>query len=304
MRLFVFAVVTCFLFSAKAEQRVDSDYQPKNKEVTFSLKNRPVVLVDSAHHNFHTISNRYKPFANVLESDGYLVKANKDKFDEAKLADVNILVIANALSDKNIKNWDLPNYSAFTRKEVETIYHWVNKGGSLFLIADHMPWPKAAADLAEIFGFHFQNGYVEVLGHTEQYFELSDNSLAEHSILKGLIPEHEVVKVRGFMGQGFLSPPSAQPVMVFRKPSIAYMPSQSFEFKDTTPTISATNWHQLATLNVGKGRIVVAGEAGMFTAQIDSDKDGTWHMGLNAKGAEQNERLLLNIMLWLSGKLT
>ncbi len=67
------------------------------------------------------------------------------QFSTKSLKQVDILVIANALrSEKNIDNQDLPNFSAFTRKEVEAVFHWVKNGGSLLLIADHLPWPKAA----------------------------------------------------------------------------------------------------------------------------------------------------------------
>lgn len=297
----IFAIICTFY--AQAEQLVDLDYFPKNKDITHRSEKQPVVMVDAAHNNYHTMSGRYKPFSDVLKSDGYIVKSNNEKFHKERLDGVNILVVANALSKKNIDNWDLPNYPAFTREEIEIIYHWVKSGGALFLIADHMPWPEAAANLASIFGFQFQNGYVEVIGKREQYFEAGDGSLVNHSILSGIKDSHKLNKVRGFMGQGFLSPPDAKPIMVFRKPSIAYMPSKSFQFDEYTPEIPATNWHQLATLEFGKGRVVVSGEAGMFTAQVDSDADGKWNMGLNAEGAEQNERLLLNIMLWLSGEI-
>lgn len=283
-----------------AEQVVDANYVPKNKTRTFS--NNQVVLIDEAHNNFHTIEGRYQPFANVLRSDGYVVKKSTQQFTLESLKNVDILVIANALSEKNINNQNLPNYSAFKRKEVEAVYNWVKKGGSLLLIADHLPWPKASDSLAAIFGFHFNNGYVEVVGNREQYFELSDASLAKHEILKGFNEAQSINKVRGFMGQAFLIPPSAKPLLVFSKEALAYMPSTAWEIEDDTPVISATGWYQGATLDFHEGRVAVFGEAGMFTSQIDIDDDGRWKMGLDAKGAEQNEQFLLNTMHWLSKK--
>lgn len=303
MKILVFLLVIVTSLYAYSEQVVDPGYLPVNAEATYTGKNRPVVLVDAAHHNFHTLSGRYKPFAAVLESDGYVLKTNRLKFTEESLKEADVLVIVNALSEKNLNNWDLPNYSAFTREEIEVVYQWVKTGGSLFLIADHLPWPKASEELAEIFGFHFHNSYVEVIGQSEQYFELSDRSLAPHIILNGIKPNHKVDRVRGFMGQGFLIPPNAKPLMTFTKPAIALMPGKSFQFNESTPEISATGWHQAATLEMDQGRVVVFGEAGMFTAQIDSDANEVWKMGLNADGAKQNERFLLNVMLWLSRKI-
>ena len=54
-----------------------------------------------------------------------------------------------------------------------------------------------------------------------------------------------------------------------------------------------------ALLEVGKGRMAVFGEAGMFTAQIVTEDNETWKMGMNADTALQNQQLLLNIMRWL-----
>ena len=44
--------------------------------------------------------------------------------------------------------------------EIKAVKKWVNDGGSLFLIADHMPCAGAAKDLAAEFGFEFTNGFV------------------------------------------------------------------------------------------------------------------------------------------------
>lgn len=76
------------------------------------------------------------------------------------------------------------------------------------------------------------------------------------------------------------------------------MPNKSWEFPDSTPEISVKGWHQGATLEFGQGRVVVFGEAAMFTAQVSGAMKRK--MGVIAHGAEQNERFLLNIMLWLS----
>ena len=40
----------------------------------------PRVLFDEAHHNIHTASGLYKPLADLLTADGYLVVPNTQKF--------------------------------------------------------------------------------------------------------------------------------------------------------------------------------------------------------------------------------
>jgi len=287
--------------SINAQQLGDTSFKAKNTSRTFSPANSPLVFLDEAHHNFHTMDGRYRPFVEILKSDGYLVKKNKEQFSKESLSGVDILIISNALSNKNVKNWSLPNYSAFSREEIEAVYQWVKKGGSLFLIADHMPFPKAAEDMAAIFGFQFNNGYVEDLDNKAQLFEKHKGTLVEHAILTGTGKKEEIKSVKAFTGQAFLSPPNAKPLLVFGDSAISLMPSKSWKFPDDTPEISVKGWNQGATLEFDKGRVVVFGEAAMFTAQVSGKAKRK--MGVIAKGAEQNERFLLNIMLWLSKEI-
>jgi carotenoid cleavage dioxygenase-like enzyme len=91
------------------------------------------------------------------------------------LKGIRILVIANALNKINIENWYIPTPSAFTVKEIETVRKWVKEGGSLFLIADHMPMGGAAAELAAAFGFHFTNGFAaDTARRGNDYFTRKD----------------------------------------------------------------------------------------------------------------------------------
>ncbi len=287
--------------SIHAQQLGDTSFTPKNTTKTFSSTQSPVVLLDEAHHNFHTMDGRYRPFVDILKSDGYSVEKNKTRFTKESLSRADILIISNALHSKNIENWDLPNYAAFSRNEIAAVYHWVKNGGSLFLIADHMPFPKAAEDMAAIFGFQFNNGYVEELTNKAQLFEVNKGTLLAHPILKGAGRTAEITSVKAFTGQAFLSPPDAKPLLVFGESAISYMPTKSWEFPADTPEIPVKGWNQGATLEFDKGRIVIFGEAAMFTAQVSGKEKRT--MGVIAEGAEQNEQFLLNIMLWLSRKI-
>ena len=67
----------------------------------------------------------------------------------------DIYVIANAIAESDQKGWKLPAEQAFTESEIEAIRLWVEEGGSLLLIADHMPFPGSVADLAAAFDILF-----------------------------------------------------------------------------------------------------------------------------------------------------
>jgi hypothetical protein len=285
-------------FSINAAQLGDNDFKPKNTMSTFSKSKSPIVLLDEAHNNFHTMDGRYRPFVDILKSDGYTVTKNTKLFTQDNLAKADILIISNALNIQNVNDWNLPNYSAFTQDEIEAVYHWVKNGGSLFLIADHMPFPKAAEDMAAIFGFQFNNGYIEDLHNKKQLFTNKNGTLVPHVILNGTGPKEVITSVKAFTGQAFLPPPNAKALLVFGEYAVTLMPQKSWKFSKNTPELSVNGWSQGATLEFDKGRVVVFGEAAMFTAQV-SGKEKV-KMGVIAEGAEQNERFLLNIMLWLS----
>ncbi len=297
----------CSINLSAHEQKIDLAYQAKNTKVTFSGKKRPIVLVDEAHHNFHTRDGRYNPFAITLSSDGYEVRKNQQKFSLEGLKDADILVIANALNEKNADSWDLPNYSAFTRAEIEAVYHWVKQGGSLFLIADHMPFPKAAESLAAMFGFQFNNGYArfKVEQHSRIVFTRAEDTLKAHPILNGMSSDEKVDSVRTYTGQAFLPPPNARSLFTFSKGMVSLMPSKSWHLNADTPEISIAGWSQGATLKFAQGRVAVFGEAAMFTSQLigTGNKATDYWIGLKDDNAPQNEQFLLNLMHWLSAKI-
>lgn len=99
------------------------------------------------------------------------------------------------------------------------------------------------------------------------------------------------------MGQAFEIPDKAQPIIVLDKKFTVKMPVTAWDFKKDTPTISGLDLIQGAFMVYGKGRIVVFGEAAMFTAQ----KNGNTKMGMNIESASQNAQFLLNTIHWLDG---
>jgi len=102
-----------------------------------------------------------------------------------------------------------------------------------------------------------------------------------------------------FTGQGFKTPDDAISILTFDKRYIIYLPDTAGVFSAETKRISAQGLSQGAYKKFGKGRVVVFGEAGMFTAQISDNEK----FGMNYPSAGQNYQLLLNIIHWLDGKM-
>ncbi|MEP2653761.1 MAG: DUF4350 domain-containing protein [Paraglaciecola sp.] len=267
-----------------SDQLPDPDFAPQNTKSTFSTLNSPVVFIDEAHNNFLTKNGRFKPFSQVLSSDGYTVKSSKEKFTLTYLKQADILVVANAL-DRDRQNWSPPFGDAFDQEEIKAIKQWVSQGGSLFLVADHTPFPKVIEKIS--FGFEFSNGHVR-----DALFRQDNKSLLQHSITKG------ITQVKTFGGSAFQIPENAQPLLILGKGATSVVPEIPFLVNAKTPRISVDGWYQGAVLEVGKGRVAVFAEGMMFSSQVTVSTGKKY--GLVSDGAEQNEQFLLNIMHWLS----
>ncbi|MFN7119400.1 MAG: DUF4350 domain-containing protein [Saprospiraceae bacterium] len=253
----------------------------------------PLILVDAAHHNFHTPDNRFLAFAKLLRADGYRVEANTKNFSAENLEKCKILVISNAINTVNEgNNWRLPNPSAFTESEIQAVKNWVDGGGRLFLIADHMPFAGAATDLGKAFGFEFLNCFaMDNRQRDIQYFHRGNKMLQSHEITNG------IDTIVTFTGSAFKIPKSAKPILTLNETYTLLSPEIAWEFTESTPYRSAAGYSQLAALEYGKGHVFVSGEAAMFSAQLAGQNQTP--MGMNARYAQQNPQFLLNVIHWL-----
>jgi hypothetical protein len=300
----LFFAVTMATATAQSQQVADPDFKPKIEKPAFAEGKGPVVLLDEAHYNFHTASGRYQSFADLVRRDGYVVNPSKALFSKEALKAGKILVIANALSQRNQLNWNLPIDPSFTDDEVKAVREWVNDGGSLLLIVDHFPMPDTARKLAEAFGVHFHNGYAvdPQAPPGPLVYKRADKSLSDHSITRGRAANEKVDSVATFTGSAF-QVDGGEPVLTFLgAEAFSYTPKAFGQPPDKdTPRRPINGWLQGATIKVGKGRVAVFGEAAMFSAQLAGPNKAP--MGMNAPIAAQNPQFLLNVLHWLSGLL-
>ena len=199
--------------------------------------------------------------------------------------------------------WKLPTPSAFTADEIDAVAQWVAGGGSLFLIADHMPCPGAAESLAREFGILMTNGFATDArcGEDEFLFSIEDGTLADHPVTRGRSESERIAFVRSFTGQAFRAVSEVDGLMMLAPGSVVLLPLEAWVFSDETPRIPGDGMLQGAVLTHGKGRVAVFGEAAMFSAQVSGEQRRP--MGMNMPGAEHNPQFLLNVMHWLAGVL-
>jgi hypothetical protein len=281
-----------------AQQIADTSYRPRVAAPAYEIGKGPVVFLDEAHTNFHRVDGRYAPFVQLLRRDGYVVRPNRSRFSRAVLDSARVLVIANALAKQNENNWVLPNPSAFDDDEIAAVRDWVRAGGSLLLIADHMPMAGAADKLASAFGVVFGNGFVyDSSNNSLLRFRRGDGSLGVTPITNGRSASERVDSVTAFTGSAFRIA-SGTPIMTLGAGTVLLMPVRAWQFSDSTPRLRVESMLQGAHFSYGNGRVVVLGEAAMLSAQVAGPQRSP--MGMNHPEAAQNAQFALNVLHWLS----
>ena len=307
------AIVAGLSSTAAAQQVVDTSYSPRLRSArSFAEGRGPAVMIDQAHENFHTASGRYRPFVRLLEADGFVVGGSAARFDSVSLERARVLVVANAVAARNkaSADWRLPIYSAFAPDEVAAVTAWVRRGGSLLLIADHMPFAGAADSLAAVLGVFFANGFAlpphrpdAQTGDYPIVFR-RNAELVRHPILDGRSAGERVDSVASFTGSAFRLVrhlEGAGELLRLPRGTRVRLPVVAWQFSDSTPEMRGDEMLQGAVFRFGDGRVAVFGEAAMFSAQVKGP--GRAPMGMNAPMAADNAQFVLNVLHWLVGLL-
>ena len=293
----IFTLLVC-LAPGLAQQQADPEFDTSVAKPAYK-KDGPRVMFDEAHHNFHTSDGRYKPFVDLLLNDGYNVIRNRQPFGKTRLSGFKVLVIANALGAEEDDDKGASD-SAFTEEEIAAVADWVKDGGALLLVADHAPFGAAASALSKRFGVEMSMGYTfdpknSFPGNPSILLFSRENKLLNtHPITEGRGENERLKLVRSFTGQSLKGPEGS--VAILSLSDSAY-DSPSF---NSGLSVSAAGRAQAVALKLGKGRVVVQGEAAMLSAQIFGVEKH--QMGMNVPGSD-NKQYALNLMHWLSGIL-
>jgi len=283
-----------------AQEICDTSFLFPIRQSAYQTASGPLILIDEAHNNAHTMHGRFFAFGKLLKQDGYRVLPLITPILKPELLQsCGILVIANALDVSNLGNWVLPTPSPFSKEEIQIIKDWVKNGGSLLLIADHMPFAGAASKLGKAFGFEFINGFAFFVEESwpPMVFAADSGMLPPSPITAGIKEYEQVKRVATFTGSAIYVPDLATPVLSFLD-GLTLQPDTAWIFYNWTPWENLGRYHQGAIRSFGKGKVAVFGEADMFTALIVND---TIAVGFNSPYANQNAQFTLNLIHWLDG---
>jgi hypothetical protein len=276
---------------------------------TFERGTGPLLAIDQSHRN--TQRSDFRGLEDLSRDDGYRVRPITEAFTAASLSGVEVLVISNP------GGWDGPSAS-LTQDEILAALEWVRTGGSLLLVLDHMPGPRNAARLTEALGVrNWHDGYAmvelpdrarvgniifwrpgslpagePVVGPTGPGggtgYQGVDAVLAAHAITDGRGPDERVRRVVTFLGSAFQPPPGAEPILTLPEMAMSLTPQETPGakpvFSGGTPRTQVGGWLQGAVLTIGRGRVALFGETGLFSGGSAAD----------------NRLFVLNLLRWLA----
>jgi hypothetical protein len=251
----------------------------------------PRVAIDQAHGNIHTKDGLFRAFADLARNDGYNVVANTASFTHGSLQGVDVLVISNPLGQlSNDNNNSTP---AFTQAECDAAYEWVQRGGSLFLIADHAPVGDAAQPLAQRFGTRLGNNFVFDITPdnftsddvTELVFSDRNRLLGQSPIMQGRSESERLHRLVAFTGESVSIPKGATALLILSPTAGVVSTGSDLQPMFDKDAAKAKANREAALKRApagaqgmavafpsGKGRVVISGEAGMMTAQVFEEK--------------------------------
>jgi hypothetical protein len=276
----------------KTGQRPDPGFSTEVAHPAYTSESAPRIAFDVGHNNWHTPAGRYRPLADLLRHDGYGVAELASPFSAASLASVRVLVVANAMGPDGYEG-----RPAFSEAEESVLVDWVRRGGALLLIADHVPFGGAAERLAGRFGVTMYLAFARDDGNHSGWdnerllFSRANRLLTVCPITEGRAPEERVGTVVTFTGQSLSVPAGAIPIL--------RLSDDAYDWQSRSVRKPARGHAQGIAMTFGEGRLVVLGEAGMLSAQVDPLG---LKMGMNAAGNDDRQ-LALNVFHWLSGAL-
>jgi len=293
-----------------AQQVPDTTFDTRIERPAWPAGEGPRLALDEAHFNFHTLEGRYRPFGDLARADGFRVAAGTARFTRASLDACDLLVIANALGAEDMGD-PAAERPAFTDAEVAELVRWIERGGSLLLVADHAPMGSAAASLGRALGVDMRRAYTldparSAAGTpTTIAYEPGAGLDTSHAIVRGRAGAAPVRRVVAYTGQSLAGPPGAAKLLALSDAAFDAMVTfgrwQSLDSIPADARLPAAGRAQGLAFERGKGRVVVMGEAAMLTAQL-AGPGGRFRVGMNAPGSD-GRQFVVNVLRWLGRRL-
>jgi hypothetical protein len=278
----------------------DLEFDSSVDEPVYLSGKGPRILLDGAHHNFFIQWNFIKPFSDLAKEDGYQTVIDSLIFTPEYLVQFDIVMIITALPFYFTTKTEVIDESTFTLEEINNLYDWVEKGGSLLVFSEHAPFDQTINPLLSKFGIESSIGYtVDPENHMPNASEgwivfSNENGLlnTNHPIVKGRNESEKINRLATFGGSSI----SGDVYINILKLS----ETAQVQMHSTGVGPSGTGDSQAIAGKVGIGKVVALGDANGFTAMLfERENKDPVPVGMNVKGYDWKQ-FVLNILHWLS----
>ena len=294
-------IVSCNLTFGQWPMSNDTEFNSDIEKLTYENGKGPKILLDGGHHNFFIQWDFIKPFSDLAKADGYQTIVDSLKFTPEYLRRFDIVMIITALPFDFTTKKEVTDESTFSTKEINSLYNWVNRGGSLLVFSEHAPFDQAINPLLKRFGIESSIGrtidslnYNKEIGNTG-WIEFSNQNRGlknEHPILIGRNKEEKVTRLMTFGGSAL----TGKDYTNLLELSEAY---ENIIHSTGVGPIGKGNSQGLAG-EIGNGKVVALGDSNGFTAMIFKEDDGsTQAAGMNLEEYDWKQ-FVLNTLHWLT----
>jgi len=263
------------------ELTVDESFDPPIPSPAYPKGQGPLILVDQQHRNVVSLTSYFGPVGRYLTRDGYAVRPLSEPFSAASLKNARILVIINAQSPEGSPD----GASAFGEGEIRSIEEWVHQGGGLLFIADRAPFGGPASALGKAFGVTFDDNAILRRGTDGKpdgvlKLEVKTSGKPAHPLF------NEVSQLVYVVGESIRGP---APILFAPKNTYSGATIDSANGPDASGRPLALAFSR------GSGRVVVIGDAGIFSAF--GSVNGPTRRGISEA---DNAQFLRNVVRWLA----
>lgn len=288
-----------FLFSSyclQAQMINDPSFDSKVLQPYYKNAQGPKVLIDGGHHNFFIQRSLMNPFIDLIKSDGYNPQIDSLPITKKHLSTYNIVVLNPAYPFDYGTKKELGDLKAYSKEEIDHIYNYVNKGGSLLILTEKSPMINAMEPLLNKFGITATYGTIADTLHQDKQFGKNvihysrENGMltVNHPILKGRNASEEINHIVMITGSAFKG-----------KDYINILPTSSAAQMGNAGVFTPVEQGSSVGLagKVGKGKLVILSDTEIFIAMLfgkDKVKVGMQMPNYDLK------QFALNIMHWLS----
>ena len=283
-------------YCLQAQMINDPSFDSKVLQPFYKNAQGPKVLIDGGHHNFFIQRSLMNPFIDLIKSDGYNPQIDSLPITKKHLSTYDIVVLNPAYPFDYGTKKELGDLKAYSKEEIDHVYNYVNKGGSLLILTEKSPMINAMEPLLNKFGITATYGTIADTLHQDKQFGKNvihyskENGMltVNHPILKGRNASEEINHIVMITGSAFKG-----------KDYINILPTSSAAQMGNAGVFTPVEQGSSVGLagKVGKGKLVILSDTEIFIAMLfgkDKVKVGMQMPNYDLK------QFALNIMHWLS----